>query len=68
MVMPEMGGRVLSQQLRRQSPGVQVIALSGYPREEEAMALAPDFVNWLQKPVTVDQLAEVIAQALDSHG
>jgi two-component system cell cycle sensor histidine kinase/response regulator CckA len=67
MVMPEMGGRALSQQLRRQSPGVKVVALSGYPREEGAIALAPDFVDWLQKPVTVDRLAEVIAHALDSH-
>jgi two-component system cell cycle sensor histidine kinase/response regulator CckA len=67
MVMPEMGGRALSQQLRRQSPAVKVVALSGYPRDEGTMALAPDFVDWLQKPVTVDRLAEVIARALDSH-
>lgn len=67
MVMPELGGRALAQELGRQSPAVRVVALSGYPREEEAVALAPDFVDWVQKPVTVDRLAKVIARALNSH-
>ncbi len=67
MVMPEMGGRVLSQQLRQLSPDVKVVVVSGYPLDNETKNMqSPDFVGWLRKPVALDRLALVVAQVLAS--
>lgn len=67
MVMPEMGRRVLSQQLRQLSPDVKVVVVSGYPLDNETKNMqSPDFVGWLRKLVALDRLAQVVAQVLAS--
>jgi PAS domain S-box-containing protein len=65
VVMPEMGGKELAQQLRSFSPGTKVIYCSGYT--EDAIfhngTLEPG-VHFLQKPYTVAALARKVAEAL----
>jgi two-component system cell cycle sensor histidine kinase/response regulator CckA len=66
MVMPEMGGRVLFQELTRLHPGTKVMLMSGHPMEEGALEQlrAEGLTGWLPKPPDLARLAEAIAQAL----
>jgi CheY-like chemotaxis protein len=66
LVMPEIGGMALFQALKIQEPAIKMILISGYPLHQEIEDLqAQGIVNWLQKPVNLDHLAQVIARALD---
>ena len=65
LVMPEMGGKMLSERLRQLSPDLKMIVLSGYPLEGESAAAESNiFADWLRKPVALDKLAEVVARVL----
>jgi signal transduction histidine kinase/ActR/RegA family two-component response regulator len=66
LVMPEIGGMALFQALKIQEPAIKMILISGYPLHQEIEDLqAQGIVDWLQKPVNLDHLAQVIARALD---
>jgi len=65
LVMPEMGGIMLFHALRQRNPAVRVVILTGYPLAEEAGELrAQGIADWIQKPVDLEQLAEVMDRVL----
>jgi two-component system cell cycle sensor histidine kinase/response regulator CckA len=66
MVMPEMGGKALLYALREISPTAKVVLLTGHPLDEGTLEdLKPqDLHNWLLKPLSIEQLSQVVAQAL----
>jgi len=65
LVMPKMGGMKLCSVLRRLDPAVRVVLLTGYPLESGSAELrAAGVMDWLLKPVGLNQLAQVVAQAL----
>ena len=65
LVMPAMGGRELTAELRRRYPNLSIVWMSGHPREmgfpsaEQSECLA-----FLQKPIPPQVLTETIAQVL----
>ena len=69
VVMPEMGGQALLHALKERDPAVRVVLLSGYPSEErESEDLrALGLRGWLLKPLSVEQLAAVVARALEER-
>jgi len=69
LVMPEMGGLVLFQVLKRRYPAVRVVVLTGYPKDKDVTELqAAGVAGWLRKPVRLGKLAQAIAQALKEEG
>jgi PAS domain S-box-containing protein len=65
MTMPKMGGAELTATLRKLDPTIKIIALTGYPLDNKAQeGLGDDFVDWLEKPVSISQLAQVIHKHL----
>ncbi len=66
LMMPEMGGMELYQQVRSTKPAVNMMIVTGYPLEQEGRSLLEQgIVDWLQKPFTVKQLTTSVRQVLD---
>ena len=67
VVMPEMDGPTLCEQLRRERPDLKVIFISGYAEDAFRQHLAEneDFM-FLQKPFDLKQLAATVKAALES--
>ncbi len=70
VVMPEMGGIALLHAMRERGIEVGVVLLTGHPLEKEledlqARGIAPGLIDWLIKPLDLNQLAQVIARALE---
>jgi len=65
LVMPEMGGMALMNTLKSQNPAIKMVIISGHPLREQIEDMQLQGVKaWLQKPLDLDQLAQVIAQAI----
>lgn len=67
LVMPELGGKELLEQLRQLNPTLGAVIITGYPlsnQEEEFRSL--EMLEWCQKPISLDRLSQVVARAL--HG
>jgi CheY-like chemotaxis protein len=65
MVMPEMGGKELARELRKQAPDVKILAITGYVLAESLQELRESgFVDVVQKPFEVNTLAKIIHQIL----
>jgi PAS domain S-box-containing protein len=65
VVMPGMGGVALLNALRERGPTVPVVLLTGHVLEREREELRTQgVVDWLLKPLSLEQLAEVVVQAL----
>ncbi len=65
VVMPEMGGIALFHALKQRYSTVRMVLLTGHPMEEELENLrAEGLTDWLPKPPSPEQLAQVVAQAL----
>jgi PAS domain S-box-containing protein len=63
MMMPELDGPSLFRQLKAQNPAVKVVMMTGYPLGEDAARLAAEgVVGWLHKPMSIRQLAQMVAQ------
>lgn len=61
MIMPEMNGRQLFNQLKAIEPNVKGILLSGYSLEGEVeKSLSEGIIDFLQKPVSIKELSEVL--------
>jgi two-component system cell cycle sensor histidine kinase/response regulator CckA len=61
MVMPEMGGEQLLRALQQLNPAIKVIIITGYPLESVSAELQEsDAVAWLQKPINLDQLSNIV--------
>ncbi len=69
MVMPEMGGRELSRELRRLDPNLKVLGITGYAVEGVVEELREvGFLDVIYKPFAMKELARVIRCALDDEG
>lgn len=63
VAMPVLGGRGLVEELRELSPGIRVLFMSGYPREE-VFPDKNDQTPYLQKPFTSETLVAEVRSAL----
>jgi PAS domain S-box-containing protein len=67
MVMPEMGGKELVQELHKIAPHVMVLAITGYTLVEDVQSMREaGILDVIHKPFEVNILASTIRQALDS--
>ncbi len=67
IVMPEMGGAQLAEELLRRRPELKVIFISGYTSQEiERRGLAQPGVELLAKPFPSDDLIQRVRAVLDS--
>jgi signal transduction histidine kinase len=64
IVMPEMGGKELSQVLKSRDPRMPIVAMSGYVPAGGEDQLPRDLAGFLPKPVAMNQLARLLAQLL----
>ncbi|HEU5304567.1 MAG TPA: PAS domain S-box protein, partial [Gemmatimonadales bacterium] len=65
LVMPEMGGHELTEELARRYPRIPVIWMSGHPREiQPPRAAAEKARAFLQKPISPLLLLETVSQVL----
>lgn len=65
MVMPDMGGGELIGILKQATPELRVMVMSGYALgDTEEIVLPPGIAGYLQKPVVLEQLAQVISGVL----
>jgi CheY-like chemotaxis protein len=69
IVMPERDGLALFSDLKAHNPAVKVMLMTGYPlqSEEAQQLLAQGIVGWLQKPLSLTQLAQAISRALQTR-
>jgi two-component system cell cycle sensor histidine kinase/response regulator CckA len=67
MVMPEMGGKELVQELRRIAPGLKALVITGYTLQEDVRALKDSgFADVVYKPLAVDVLGRTVRRILDA--
>jgi len=65
LVMPEIGEVALCRTFKRHDPTVRTVILADYPPEDgEENLESAGVAGWLQKPVSLEQLAQAMAQAL----
>jgi two-component system, cell cycle sensor histidine kinase and response regulator CckA len=65
VVMPDLDGEALCARLGELDPAVRIVAMSGYPLGARGDGLLERGVlAWVQKPISIDQLAAVVADAL----
>jgi signal transduction histidine kinase/ActR/RegA family two-component response regulator len=66
LVMPEMGGLELYQNIVETNPAICMMIMTGYALEDEQY-LRPEYVavDWLQKPFTVKQLTVAVRRVLE---
>ena len=68
MVMPDMTGAALFDQLRASDPGLGMAIMSGYPLHEEGPALLErGLLAWIQKPLSLDALADLLGRTLGAR-
>ena len=67
VVMPEMGGEALLRRLRREHPGLRVIAMTGHMMDQDVQKLrASGFSAALSKPFSIEELTDIVRSALDA--
>ena len=67
MVMPEMGGEELVQQLRRKHPTLKALGITGYTAQRASEEWrGAGFLDVIHKPFDVETLAQVVRRALDA--
>ncbi len=65
MVMPDMDGVALFNQLKAQHPAIRMVMMSGYPLAEKgAKLLEQGLVAWFQKPISFEDFSQIINKAL----
>lgn len=64
VAMPNLGGRGLVEELKELSPGMRVLFMSGYPKEEVFPDNGANRVPYLQKPFTSETLLAEVRTAL----
>ena len=65
VAMPNLGGRGMVEELRELSPGMRVLFMSGYPREEVFPEQEPSWETpYIQKPFTSETLSDEVRAAL----
>jgi CheY-like chemotaxis protein len=64
--MPSIGGLELVRELEARRTAVKVLALTGHPLGEETKRAMPEsVVGWVLKPLSLEQLAEAVAQGIN---
>jgi CheY-like chemotaxis protein len=67
--MPNLGGRGMVEELKELSPGLTVLFMSGYPKDEVfPEAARAEKTAYLQKPFTGETLCQEVRAALGSGG
>lgn len=66
MVMPNMSGYDLAEELLRQRPGMRVVFMSGYAEQEEDESPERLGASFIAKPFSPQALAARIRQVLDT--
>ncbi len=67
IVMPKMGGKELAENLRKLSPGLPILFMSGYPDDAVVRhGIIDAEMNYLQKPFTFNTLTQKVRELLDS--
>jgi CheY-like chemotaxis protein len=67
VVMPQMGGRELSEKLRETIPDVRILFTSGYTDDEVVKHGVIEIdTNFIQKPFTPESLAQKVREVLDN--
>jgi CheY-like chemotaxis protein len=64
LVMPKMSGPHFVERLRELRPKIQILRVSGYPRQHHPRLSAD--VPFLQKPFTLEALEQAVRSALDA--
>ncbi len=65
IVMPEMGGVALLRSINQRGLAVRMVMLTGHPLDQALEELHPlGLVDWMLKPPSMENLADVIARAL----
>jgi CheY-like chemotaxis protein len=68
LIMPDMGGQELYQQLLQDSPHdepLRMLLVTGYPQEARAQwRMGNGIVKWLQKPFAMEAFAQRVAETL----
>jgi PAS domain S-box-containing protein len=68
MVMPEMGGQELIQELRKQIPDLRAVVITGYALPKSLEELKEEgAVDIVRKPFDINVLAGVVRRVLDSQ-
>lgn len=66
MIMPQLSGRQLYQELMKIDDSKNAIVLSGYAIEEEIQKLIQEGIyGFLQKPISVKELSEIVEAAIN---
>ena len=65
VVMPQMSGNELAEQLALARPGIKVIFLSGYTNEATYHGILNSGLEFIQKPFMPDVLALRVREVLD---
>ncbi|HMQ51009.1 MAG TPA: ATP-binding protein [Anaerolineae bacterium] len=66
--MPEMDGVTLAETLHTRDKSIKIIALTGYPLNLKAGNIGKaGFIEWLRKPLTLEQLAQVVRRVLQQE-
>jgi CheY-like chemotaxis protein len=69
LVMPEMGGKQLIQELRQAHPDLKALAITGYVMDVNLQELRETgFLGVINKPFDTDRLAQAVRRALDGDG
>jgi CheY-like chemotaxis protein len=69
VTLPGIDGRALAQQIQKQRPEIKVLYVSGYPEEILQQLDSPTSdLPFLEKPFTLERLANKIRELLDSAG
>jgi PAS domain S-box-containing protein len=63
LIMPQLGGRTLLEELKRMNPEVKVIFMTGYPIRNQTRELFDlHQVTWIRKPFTVKEISQAIGR------
>ncbi|HRV91410.1 MAG TPA: ATP-binding protein [Anaerolineae bacterium] len=67
IVMPDMNGLALLAALQTCNPDIKMILMSGYPlNKEAATAIEQDAISWINKPMPLGKLSQIIGKTLES--
>jgi CheY-like chemotaxis protein len=64
LIMPEMGAKQLARALRQRGLSVPVVVMTGHPLGKTGELRDAGVVDWLRKPSTITQLAQLVARVL----
>jgi two-component system cell cycle sensor histidine kinase/response regulator CckA len=69
VVMPGMGGRALFQALKERNLATKVVLLTGHPLDEGELEglRSQGLRGWLLKPLSIERLSQVVAEALEGE-